>query len=300
MSSTRIGQRLPRRGPVRAFLKRLYYSAFFRNVAFGPVDAAERVFGRRQELVPPRRLRFIGHRGDFIRGGRAWRRRLVDGLGMKPTDDLLDIGCGVGRVAVALTDYISPESGSYEGFDVVPRGIAWCQRQITPRYPNFRFRAVDVHSRQYNPIGGDPAGGFSFPYEDNSFDIAIAVSVFTHMRPDGVLRYLEEVRRVLRPGGRLVATFFLTDEQVIELLANDGGDFALDHELTDASGRSFRTSDPNVPEYNVGLDLDAVLGYYREAGLEPVPDGVQRGWWSGREKRRPGVDYQDIIVARKP
>lgn len=294
--STSLGKRLPRSGPIRAFLKRLYYSAFFRNVIFGPVDAVERVFGGRQELVPPRRIRHVGQRGDFVRGGLAWRRRLVEGLDMKPDEDLLDIGCGVGRVAIALTDYIS-ESGSYEGFDVVPRGIAWCQSQITPRYPNFHFRAVDVHSRQYNPIGGDPAGGFTFPYRDNSFDIAIAVSVFTHMRPDGVLRYLEEAHRVLRPGGRIVATFFLTDQAVLDLLAEGGGDFSLDYEVTDVSGRTFRASDPNVPEYNVGLDLQEVLGYYAEAGLKPA---VHRGWWSGCEERQPHVDYQDIVIARKP
>lgn len=296
--SAAIGRRLPRSGPGRALLKRLYYSPSFRTVAFGPIDAFEGLTGRRPEMVPPRRLRFVGHRGDFLAGGRAWRRHLVEKAGLGPDDDVLDIGCGVGRVAIALTDLLSDE-GSYEGFDVVPIGVSWCQGQITPRYPNFRFRAVDVHSRQYNPLGGDPASQFAFPYEDGSFDVAFAASVFTHMRPDSVVRYLEEARRVLRPGGRLLATFFLVDDGVLARLGQGGGDFTLEHKLADESGREYRSSDPAVPEYNVGLAVDDVLGYYEGAGLELVGD-VRRGWWSGAASREPGVDYQDMIVARRP
>ena len=126
----------------------------------------------------------------------------------------VDLGCGVGRAAVALIPELT--TGSYEGFDVVPGFIRWCRREITSRHPQFRFRVADVGNRQYNRGGGGPATRFTFPYPDDSFDLALAASVFTHMEPDGIRRYLAESRRVLRPGGALVADNVLWSGRVLE------------------------------------------------------------------------------------
>ena len=41
--------------------------------------------------------------------------------GLKPEHRVLDIGCGVGRVALPLTRYLT--SGTYDGFDIVKRWI---------------------------------------------------------------------------------------------------------------------------------------------------------------------------------
>ena len=274
----------------------MYASALFRSVVFGPIDAAERLSGRRPELVPPRRLNHVGFRGDFVASGQRWRQRLIEDYGLRPDDDVVDIGCGVGKVAVALTDYLEPGGGSYEGFDVVPRGIRWCQEKIAPRYPHFHFRVADVHSRQYNPLGGDPAAGFTFPYADGSFDFALALSLFTHMRPDGVARYLREAARVLRPGGRLVATYFLVDEEVERLLAEGTPEFALGHELADRSGTRYWATEPGVPEYNLGQDAAEVRRMYEQAGLR-VTGGLIAGRWSGRRTAGRRPDYQDLLVA---
>ena len=46
-------------------------------------------------------------------------------------------------------------------------------------------------------------------FPDATFDFVCATSVFTHMLPAGVANYLREIRRVLRPGGRCLATFFV-------------------------------------------------------------------------------------------
>src|SRR5690349_1101666 len=86
-------------------------------------DALDRVRGRQDPLVPPRRLQFVGA-GDFAATGDEFLGHLVDLAGLEPTSDVVDIGCGIGRIARPLAGYLT--TGSYAGFDVDPRGIAWC------------------------------------------------------------------------------------------------------------------------------------------------------------------------------
>ncbi|MFN8114135.1 MAG: class I SAM-dependent methyltransferase [Solirubrobacterales bacterium] len=279
----------------RSVLKSIWYSPRFRAVAFAPVDALDRIRGR-DPLLPPRRLQYVGRREDFAPVGAYWRDRLVRDNGLGPDGDVLDIGCGIGRAAVALIPQL-PE-GRYEGFDVVPQFIAWCSREITSRHPNFRFQVADVRNRQYNPRGDVPPSAYEFPFAADGFDAALAASVFTHMEPDGVRRYLGEAVRVLRPGGVLVATFFLVDAATEELLAGTAPAFRLDHRLTDAAGEPYLAADPRVPEFCVGLFEAQLLTAAAEAGFEPGPD-IERGWWSGREVPA-GAPYQDVVTLRKP
>jgi SAM-dependent methyltransferase len=194
----------------RSVLKGLYYSRTVRAVAYAPVDAFESITGRRDAMTPPRRLQYVGRGEDFDATGAFWRRRLVDEYGLRSDGSVLDIGCGVGRTAVALVPDLP--DGRYEGFDIVPQFIRWCSRAITPRHPNFRFRLADVRNRQYNRNGGVPADAYEFPYEDAAFDLAFAASVFTHMRPNEIRRYLSEAARVLRPGGAVLTSVFAVDE----------------------------------------------------------------------------------------
>lgn len=293
-----IKRRLPRRGPLRALAKRLYYSPAFRGLALAPIDAVEGALGLRPPLLPPRRLRFVGGRGDFHAIGRRWREYLTEEQGLARGDSVLEIGSGAGRLATAIADVLG-EEGCYEGFDIVPEAVRWCRREITPRYPNVRFRLAEVHSPRYNPHGGRPAASFTFPYADAEFDYALAMSVFSHMRPDEMARYLVESARVLRPGGRLLATCFAVDQAVAERLAAGETDFALDHELRDASGTPFLVSDTRVPEHNVGHRRAEVQAALSRAGLEL--EGWLPGWWSRHRSEPRGRDfYQDLMVASRP
>jgi len=147
------------------------------------------------ELLPPLSLRFVGD-GDFLAIGEAFGKMFVEQGGLKPHERVLDIGCGVGRMAIPLTNYlISP--GQYAGFDIVKEGIDWCQQNITPRFANFEFQFLDVYNGHYNPAGKLAANSVRFPYESDRFDFVFLTSVFTHMLADGIERYLCEVQRVL-------------------------------------------------------------------------------------------------------
>jgi SAM-dependent methyltransferase len=182
------------------------------------LDARDRMLRREDPLVPPRKLVFAGtSRDDFRAIGQRWVRTFSTQGGLARSDRVLDVGCGLGRTATALTAYLD-ELGSYEGIDVVPAGVEWCRRTITPRYPSFRFQVSDVHSDQYNPTGREHASQYRFPWSDGAFDFAFVTSLFTHLLPRDVDNYLGEVARVMRPGARCVITYFLLNDASREQL----------------------------------------------------------------------------------
>jgi SAM-dependent methyltransferase len=253
------------------------------------LDSADAVLGRRQDLVPPRALSFVGA-GDFLGIGREFLHYFQELGHLRPEDDVLDVGCGIGRMAVPLTGYLSAQA-QYDGFDIVPRGIDWCQRAITSRFPNFRFRLADLRNAEYNPHGRLSAQEFDFPYPDESFDFVFLTSVFTHMLPNEVDNYISEVRRVLRPGGRSLSTWFLLTSEAETLIRS--GSAALE----------FRYRRPGcalvndaVPEEAVAYSESDMNVAFQRHGLEPMAP-IQYGSWSGRSGTR---SFQDICVVRKP
>ena len=232
---------------------------------------------------------------NFRKGGREYVAFMWDLCGLQPDEDVLEVGSGAGRLAIPLTEYLT--SGTYEGFDVHRARVEWCQREITSRYPNFRFQIVDVFNKTYNLPGRTPPGEFTFPYEDESFDFVFVVSVFTHMLPEGVARYIAEIARVLRRGGRCLASFLLLNDEVIRRIesqpersdpSSNSVDAALGHDFG-----NYRVSNPATPEAVIALDEQFVLDLYRDNGLE-VTD-VRHGSWSRREPSITGG--QDVILA---
>lgn len=186
-----------------------------RKVSYMPLDVMDSLLGRRNSLTPRSKSYIFG--GNYEVVGRRFLDNLVRFGDPKPEERILDIGCGIGRVAVPLTGYLS-ERGAYEGLDVIPDAIHWCQRNITPGYPNFRFSLADVYNKEHNRKGTVNARDYSFPYEDKSFDFVFLTSVFTHMLPDEVDNYLSEISRVLKPNGRCFVTYFLLNEESVELV----------------------------------------------------------------------------------
>jgi SAM-dependent methyltransferase len=181
----------------RFAVRRLYYL---------PLDTWETLTGKRDELMPPRGLIFTGG-GDFRKTGEKLCGYFREFCSLQPQHHVLDVGSGIGRVAIPLTKFLN-KNGRYDGFDVVQRGVDWCKENITARHPNFRFRYVPVDNDLYR-AGGNSAAGFHFPYDENRFDLAVVNSVFTHMLPEEVDNYLGEIKRVLKPGGVCYTTFFI-------------------------------------------------------------------------------------------
>jgi SAM-dependent methyltransferase len=255
-------------------------------------DLVDRLRGRRDPLVPPRHRLYAGWRGDYGKVAGRWAFATVELGKLDPAGRVLDIGCGPGRIAARLARHL--EDGSYEGFDVEPRGVRWCQRKITPRYPRFRFQVADIQNRQYNPTGSQQAREYVFPYSEDEFDLAFAASVFTHMRPGEIARYVSEAGRVLKPGGRLLATFFLLNEDTQQRLLVSGSRQLGETQVDD--GMTYRSDDPEVPEHMIAVFEEDMREIYEGAGL--VIEGVHYGKWCGRRDSYLGFG-QDLVVARR-
>ncbi len=252
------------------------------------VTPFDRVFRWRDpRLLPPAHLRIYYYRTwdpvAFVRAGENGRTELLT-RGLRPEHRVLDIGSGIGNLALGLTDYLR---GSYDGLEIHPEAVAWCQRAITPRYPLFRFHRADVASRAYNPRGRTAASEYRFPFPDRSFDFVLLASVFTHMLPDQVEQYLREISRVLAPGGTCVASFFLVndDTRVGVERRTSFMPFAVRH----SSGVCY-LHDAAVPEAAVAFEEDFVRHAHERARLR-IRDIHRGGWWSGEP------DAQDVVTS---
>ena len=268
--------------PRQPFTERARDSARLRAL-----DLRDRLGGRGGRLVPPRRLDYGAH-SDFVATGDELLSQLVELAGLQPSDAVLDVGCGSGRVARPLTGYLG-EEGSYDGFDVNREAIGWCRRRYRG-FPHFRFQVADLFHRRFNPQGAHSAAEYPFPYEAGRFDVAVLTSVLTHLLEAEADHYLSEVSRVLRSGGRVLATFFLLDDDSRAAIA-DG-----------RSGLAFLDADAHVAVVSEDLPEEAVAydeGWLRERlaahGLG-VREPVVHGTWRGTPH---GLAFQDVLVAER-
>ena len=137
--------------------------------------------------------------GDFVATGDEFLSHLVALCELKPDDRVLDVGCGDGRLARPLAGFLSID-GAYAGLDPDPDGIAWCAHRYR-HLPHFHFVAADGGHRS------------PFPFDDGAFDVAALISVLSHLTEEETLHELGQVRRVLAPGGRMLATARVVPER---------------------------------------------------------------------------------------
>lgn len=240
------------------------------------------VTSRRPEpRVPPKRKTFIGG-GDFIAVGDAFFGTLKR-HGLTADMDVLDVGCGQGRMARPMTEFLK---GCYEGFDIDKSGIEWCRAQYK-NAPNFTFHHADVFNARYNKTGNVTAKDFRFPFEDNSFDRVFLTSVFTHMFKDDVANYLSEIARVLKPGGKCLVTWFLLDEISRQ---SQHPVMQFKHDVDTVSMTTVKSN----PEAAIAFDLEFVRRLYEKYDLK-IED-IEHGNW-GRPNS--AYDLQDMIIATK-
>jgi SAM-dependent methyltransferase len=221
--------------------------------------------------------------------GNTFLRYFIELGGLQPEESVLDVGCGLGRMAIPLTGHLS-ERGRYRGIDIGREAIASCQRNITGKHPHFQFEVADVYNQAYNPRGAHKASEYQFPYPDGTFDFVYLVSVFTHMLPLEVRNYTAEVARVLKPGGRCLITYFLLNPQSRELIDAGRSSFGFPHQHGE-----YWVMNERVPEEAVAYEESFIREVYAQIGLS-IDEPIRYGCWCGREEF---LDFQDILIARK-
>lgn len=143
----------------------------------------------------------------------------------------------------------------------------------------------------YNPRGRIEPVTYRFPFPDSSFDVIALFSVFTHTTPPTVHNYVQEIARMLKPGGRLLASMFIVDESTRSRIAN--GETHRPFQLANDADGTYWTDNPGLPESAIGFDDTAVNAMLSTAGLDPPGPFVRGGW----RLRREG---QDLVIARRP
>jgi SAM-dependent methyltransferase len=138
--------------------------------------------------LPPRRLMVrVAGTADaewFLRSGRAGYDAVAAHVPLGEVEAVLDFGCGCGRVTRHWADF----DGAVAGSDLDQTAVDWCRRNL--------------------PFGRFEVNGLEPPlaFEDASFDLVYALSVFTHLPAELQLAWRDELLRVLRPSGYLLVT----------------------------------------------------------------------------------------------
>lgn len=267
--------------PLKKALKYGYYSV---------LDIKDTVTGKRNPNIPPRRLNFVGSE-DFLNVANEFFGYFTDPVpgSVQPNHKILDIGSGIGRMAIPFIDYLSAE-GAYYGFDIDKRGVRWCQDNLSIKHHNFHFEYVDLFNKYYNKKGKLNSSTFKFPYEDNFFDFIFATSVFTHMLTPDVLHYFEEISRVLKTDGKAMVTFFVIDELAKKAIEEKRATANLQYQHDESSYYSHK----KVPEAEIGFLSDWIEKTAEQNGL--IIEKTLYGSWSARSNP---FSYQDILILRK-
>lgn len=122
--------------------------------------------------------------GDYERVGKI-EAAILKSFGLRQGMHVVDLGCGSGRLAVEL--YKSVDI-TFTGTDVVAALLDYARSKA----PRFKFI---LHQE------------LTIPVADESADIVCAFSLFTHLLHAETYLYLEEAKRVLKPGGQVILSF---------------------------------------------------------------------------------------------
>lgn len=111
--------------------------------------------------------------------------------GLKPTGTLVDLGCGIGRMASHAIPYLA--GGRYIGTDVAPSMLTRAQARLDT-----------VTADSSCAVSWEKQVGTVFELPDESVDVFCAYSVFTHIEHEDTYNFLKDARRAVRPGGCFV------------------------------------------------------------------------------------------------
>lgn len=130
---------------------------------------------------------------------RAFRDKLVELARLAPGESVLDVGCGTGTLAIAARRRVG-SAGKVNGIDPSPEMIARARKKTLKARVEVVFETAVAES---------------LPFPQATFDAVLSTAMLHHL-PDQEARRqcIHEIRRVLRPGGRLLAVDFggLADE----------------------------------------------------------------------------------------
>jgi demethylmenaquinone methyltransferase/2-methoxy-6-polyprenyl-1,4-benzoquinol methylase/phosphoethanolamine N-methyltransferase len=121
------------------------------------------------------------------------REMTLDLAGLGPGQQVLDVGCGTGSLTIAAKGRVGP-AGAVHGIDAAPEMIEVARRKAARAGVEVDFRAGVVED---------------LPFPDASFNVVLSSLMVHHLPGDELKRRgFAEMRRVLKPSGRLLVVDF--------------------------------------------------------------------------------------------
>jgi len=122
----------------------------------------------------------------------AFRERVLRLARLRPGEAVLDVGCGTGTLAIAAKRHVGP-TGTVHGIDASPEMIARAEKKA---------RKADVEVVLRNAMAQ------ALPFPDAQFDVVLTTVMLHHLPRTARAQCAAEMRRVLKPGGRVLAVEF--------------------------------------------------------------------------------------------
>ena len=123
---------------------------------------------------------------------RAMRERMLDLARVARGDWVLDVGCGTGTLAIAAKRRVG-DAGTVDGVDASPQMIERAHK-----------KAKRVHSAAVFRV----ALAESLPFETSRFDVVLSTVMLHHLPRAVRAQAIQEMRRVVKPGGRILIVDF--------------------------------------------------------------------------------------------
>jgi ubiquinone/menaquinone biosynthesis C-methylase UbiE len=189
-------------------------------------DSSRTDHHKHDRLIHWARFYDIGN-GLLGRRGRRMRAMFADDLQLRPGDRVLDVGCGPGRLAMTFAERVSP-GGSVDAIDPSPEMIKLASSRA---------------QKQEVPISFQVAFAQQLPFPDTTFDALSCTLVLHHVAEDDQRAAVEEMYRVLKPGGRLLIAEFQKGRRHLHpgprWLRRSGGEDMINKALDLASAAGF-------------------------------------------------------------
>jgi ubiquinone/menaquinone biosynthesis C-methylase UbiE len=123
---------------------------------------------------------------------RAFRERLVGLASLQPGESVLDVGCGTGSLAIAAKQRVGSR-GIVQGIDASPEMVARARSKARKAGADVTFTTGVVEA---------------LPYPDAQFDVVLSTLMLHHLPREARQQCVRGIRRVLKPGGRVLAVDF--------------------------------------------------------------------------------------------
>jgi len=246
--------------------------------------------------IPPRKINTnkifsfnnLNYFKDFINGGILQKKILKKYAELNPNSLILDVGCGGGKLAYALRNFI--KKNHYFGFDVEKDTIDYLKK----KYP-FEFKFLDI--RYLNNKNKHEASYVNLEYQDSFFDLITTFSIFTHQSPYVLDNYIKQFYKYLKPGGLTLNTFYLIDPDNCHLeyaknygytpnILNINAEYYID--------KRHHSDETKIINHDIFYNKNFILNFFKKNSFELVYQDL--GIFSGKKSE---YGTQDFLVHRK-